>query len=57
VRASIDPVSVSVECRPHASPFVGPFPPGQHLVGPWAPIQHWQESHAADLRAAASDPP
>jgi thiosulfate dehydrogenase len=38
-------------------PFVGPFPPGQHLTGPWLPIQQWQKSHAASLHAAGGDPP
>ncbi len=22
-------------------PFLGPFPPSQHLIGPWPPIQQW----------------
>lgn len=26
-------------------PFIGPFPPGQHLTGPWAPIQKWQKDN------------
>ena len=27
-------------------PFIGPFPPEQHRLGPWKPIQDWQR-HAA----------
>jgi thiosulfate dehydrogenase len=27
-------------------PFMGPFSPGQHRLGPWQPIQTWQRSHA-----------
>jgi thiosulfate dehydrogenase len=34
-------------------PFVGPFPPGQHLTGPWPPIQQWERANAAQLRAGA----
>jgi thiosulfate dehydrogenase len=33
-------------------PFLGPFPPAQHLTGPWPPIQQWQKEHAASLHAA-----
>ncbi len=35
-------------------PFVGPFPPSQHLTGPWQPIQQWMKTNAGSLR---SDPP
>ena len=35
-------------------PFVGPFPPEQHRVGPWGPIAQWQAAHAASLRAAVT---
>jgi thiosulfate dehydrogenase len=27
-------------------PFLGPFPPSQHLTGPWQPIQQWQKDNA-----------
>jgi thiosulfate dehydrogenase len=33
-------------------PFLGPFPPPQHLTGPWPPIQKWQKENAQSLRAA-----
>lgn len=33
-------------------PYVGPFPPEQHLTGPWKPIQDWERTHAAELRPA-----
>lgn len=35
-------------------PFVGPFPPAQHLTGPWAPIQQWQKANAASLAPTAA---
>jgi len=35
-------------------PFVGPFPPEQHQVGPWGPIAQWQAANAASLRAAVT---
>ncbi len=31
-------------------PFLGPFPPAQHLTGPWQPMQQWQKDNAAVLR-------
>jgi thiosulfate dehydrogenase len=31
-------------------PFLGPFPPAQHLTGPWQPIQQWQKDNATTLR-------
>jgi thiosulfate dehydrogenase len=34
------------------APFVGPFPPEQHLTGPWPPIQQWERANAAQLRSA-----
>ncbi|MFO1060280.1 MAG: c-type cytochrome [Dongiaceae bacterium] len=38
-------------------PFLGPFPPAQHLTGPWQPILEWQHRHlgpgaGADLASA-----
>jgi thiosulfate dehydrogenase len=27
-------------------PFIGPFSPEQHRLGPWQPIQSWQRSKA-----------
>jgi thiosulfate dehydrogenase len=35
-------------------PFLGPFPPLQHLIGPWQPIQQWQKDNANTLRGAAA---
>jgi hypothetical protein len=32
-------------------PFLGPFPPTQHLTGPWQPIQQWQKDNAKSLRS------
>jgi thiosulfate dehydrogenase len=34
-------------------PFLGPFPPAQHLTGPWGPIQAWQDRN---LGGATADP-
>jgi thiosulfate dehydrogenase len=31
-------------------PFVGPFPPEQHRLGPWPPIQAWMKANAAAAR-------
>jgi thiosulfate dehydrogenase len=31
-------------------PYVGPFPPEQHRLGPWAPIQTWLRANAAAAR-------
>jgi len=31
-------------------PFLGPFPPAQHLTGPWPPIQQWLKDNAASVR-------
>jgi thiosulfate dehydrogenase len=28
-------------------PYIGPFPPGQHRLGPWPPIQAWIKANAA----------
>jgi thiosulfate dehydrogenase len=33
-------------------PFVGPFPPEQHRLGPWQPIQDWLRANPAAARAA-----
>ena len=38
-------------------PFVGPFPPTQHLTGPWPPIQEWERANAAQLRQSAASAP
>ena len=32
-------------------PYIGPFPPAQHRLGPWAPIQAWLRANAAIARA------
>jgi thiosulfate dehydrogenase len=32
-------------------PFLGPFPPSQHLTGPWLPIQQWLKDNAHSLRS------
>jgi thiosulfate dehydrogenase len=32
-------------------PFLGPFPPSQHLTGPWQPIQQWLKDNAQSLRS------
>jgi thiosulfate dehydrogenase len=37
-------------------PFIGPFPPAQHLTGPWQPIQLWIKSNASSLQAAPPAP-
>jgi thiosulfate dehydrogenase len=34
-------------------PFLGPFPPSQHLIGPWEPIQQWQKDNAKTLRGTS----
>lgn len=36
-------------------PLLGPFPPSQHLTGPWGPIQQWMKDNAKTLQAANSD--
>lgn len=33
-------------------PFLGPFTPEQHRVGPWQPIEIWMNSNRATLRSA-----
>jgi thiosulfate dehydrogenase len=33
-------------------PFVGPFPPGQHRIGPWPPMQAWMKANGAAARTA-----
>ncbi len=33
-------------------PFLGPFPPAQHVIGPWQPIQQWMKDNAPSLRNA-----
>jgi thiosulfate dehydrogenase len=37
-------------------PFLGPFPPLQHLTGPWQPIQQWQKDNAQSLRRNSAAP-
>lgn len=32
-------------------PLLGPFPPAQHLTGPWPPIQQWMKDNARSLRS------
>jgi len=32
-------------------PLLGPFPPSQHLTGPWTPIQQWMKDNARSLRS------
>jgi thiosulfate dehydrogenase len=33
-------------------PFIGPFPPEQHRLGPWTPIQAWIKANGAEARSA-----
>ena len=33
-------------------PFIGPFPPEQHRLGPWPPIQAWMKANGAQARTA-----
>jgi hypothetical protein len=40
--------------RVDAIPFLGSFPPSQHLTGPWQPIQQWMKDNARSLRSAFS---
>ena len=35
-------------------PFLGPFPPSQHLTGRWQPIRQWQKDNARTLRRDAA---
>lgn len=37
-------------------PFLGPFPPSQHLTGPWQPIRQWQKDNAQTLRRTPAAP-
>ncbi len=37
-------------------PFLGPFPPLQHLTGPWQPIQQWMKINAPSLRSELPTP-
>jgi thiosulfate dehydrogenase len=37
-------------------PLLGPFPPDQHLTGPWQPIQQWMKANAATLRSHPAAP-
>ncbi|HEY1934612.1 MAG TPA: c-type cytochrome [Acetobacteraceae bacterium] len=37
-------------------PFIGPFPPSQHLTGPWPPIQQWMKANANSLHNAVAAP-
>jgi len=47
---SLKPVDATFE------PFLGPFPPAQHLTGPWPPMQQWMKDNAKALRSAAATP-
>ena len=38
-------------------PFLGPFPPSQHLTGPWQPIQQWLKVNAGSLHSDLLAPP
>jgi thiosulfate dehydrogenase len=33
-------------------PFIGPFPPAQHRLGPWPPIQAWMKANGAAARSS-----
>ena len=37
-------------------PLLGPFPPSQHLTGPWPPIQQWMKVNADSLRSELPAP-
>jgi thiosulfate dehydrogenase len=37
-------------------PYLGPFPPSQHLTGPWQPIQQWLKDNARSLRSGLPVP-
>jgi hypothetical protein len=37
-------------------PFLGPFPPSEHLTGPWQPIRPWQKDNAETLRRDPAAP-
>jgi thiosulfate dehydrogenase len=37
-------------------PFLGPFPPSQHLTGPWQPIRQWQKDNAESVRHKSAAP-
>jgi thiosulfate dehydrogenase len=37
-------------------PFLGPFPPSQHLTGPWQPIRQCQKDNAQSLRRKSAAP-
>jgi thiosulfate dehydrogenase len=37
-------------------PLLGPFPPSQHLTGPWQPIRQWMKANAPSLRARSPLP-
>jgi thiosulfate dehydrogenase len=37
-------------------PFIGPFPPSQHLIGPWQPIRRWEKDHEQTLRRDSAAP-
>jgi hypothetical protein len=33
-----------------ATSFLGPFPPSQHLTGPWQPNRQWEKDNKQTLR-------
>jgi thiosulfate dehydrogenase len=37
-------------------PFLGPFPPSQHLTGPSQPIRQWQKDNAQTLQPDLAAP-
>jgi thiosulfate dehydrogenase len=37
-------------------PFPGPFPPSQHLTGPWQPIRQLQKDNAKTPRCNTASP-
>ncbi len=37
-------------------PLLGPFPPLQHLTGPWQPIRQWMKDNAPSLRGGVPAP-
>jgi thiosulfate dehydrogenase len=36
-------------------PFIGPFPPEQHRLGPWPPIEAWMKNHPKPDQQANTD--
>jgi hypothetical protein len=63
VGQSIDPVATAQAERPGRAlkpadatypPFLGPFPPPQHLTGPWQRIRQWKKDNAQSLRGKSA---